>query len=70
MNEDEARVMLTLAIGRLLRIGSRPYQPGDDKTYADCRAVAMEAADVLRLKTKEGYRYSYARDRMKGAQGD
>ena len=30
-----------LAIGRLLRVGSRPTQPGDIEEYERCRAIIM-----------------------------
>jgi len=47
MNTNEAEKALTLAIGRLFRMGSRPHQEGDEKTFAVLRAVVLEAAAVL-----------------------
>lgn len=39
--DDEERQAVTLAIGRLFRILSRPYEPGDEEQYERCRAVVM-----------------------------
>lgn len=33
-----------LAIGRILRMGARPFQPGDIEEYERCRAIVMAAA--------------------------
>lgn len=69
LSEAEARVAMRLAIGRLFRLGSRPAQAGDEKQYFDCRAVVMEAAEVLGLNAVD-HSPNYARDRAKGAAGD
>lgn len=50
MSEAEAREAMRLAIGRILRIASRPEQPGDLEEYAKAREVAMEAAEVLGVR--------------------
>ena len=34
-----------LAIGRLLRLGSRPTQPGDIDEYERCRTIILAAAE-------------------------
>lgn len=39
--DDEERLAVTLAIGRLFRVLSRPYRPGDEEQYERCRAVVM-----------------------------
>lgn len=40
----EENLLMKCAIGRLMRILSRPTQPGDAKQYAMCRRVVMELA--------------------------
>lgn len=32
-----------LALGRILRLGSRPTQPGDVEEYDRCRAIILNA---------------------------
>ncbi len=46
MNEDEKRVAVKMALGRLFKMGSRPTQPDDLRTYADIRAVVMESLEA------------------------
>jgi hypothetical protein len=41
---DDQRVM-DLALGRILRMGSRPTQPGDEAEFDRCRNIFMEAAE-------------------------
>ena len=45
--ETEARRVAELAIGRIFRMGSRPYQEGDLEEYERCRAIAFEAHDTM-----------------------
>jgi hypothetical protein len=52
MTEQEARTAAQLAIGRLLRIGSRPYQEGDIEEFYRLRSVVMEASEILQLNRK------------------
>lgn len=54
-----------LAIGRILRMGARPTQPGDVEEYERCRAIIMAECD----EPSPGWSPNYARDRLKGAQG-
>lgn len=68
--EQLAQLAIRLAVGRLLRLGSRPEQPGDAAQFQACRSVALEAAELLGRDTSAGYRPSYVRDRNKGAAGD
>lgn len=55
-----------LALGRILRMASRPAQPGDVAEYERCRALIMD----LITAPSQDYTPNYARDRFKGAQGD
>jgi hypothetical protein len=70
MNNDEARVVGLMAMGRVFRLMSRPYQPGDELEYAVARAACLDAAAVLGMDSAPGYRPDYARDRRIGAAGD
>lgn len=54
-----------LAIGRIFRLASRLAQPGDVAEYERCRAVILDASEM-----PEDRAPNYARDRLKGAQGD
>ncbi len=38
----EAKVLVELSIGRILRLGSRPAQPGDIEDYEHCKAIIEE----------------------------
>jgi len=38
----------SLALGRLLRLGSRPSQPGDHEAFDELRAVIMAATEADR----------------------
>lgn len=54
-----------LAIGRIFRLASRREQPGDTAEYERCRAVILDASEL-----REDRAPNFARDRLKGAQGD
>jgi hypothetical protein len=66
MTEHERAKAIELAIGRILRIAQRPTQPGDVEEYERCRALILDLSDGPSLD----YTPNYARDRLKGAQGD
>lgn len=42
-NPDSPRTLAELALGRILRLGSRPFQPGDIEEYDRCRAIIIDA---------------------------
>lgn len=63
-NQENATVQL--AIGRILRMGSRPTQPGDVAEYERCRAIILDLCEPVAA----GYSPNYARDRLLGAAGD
>lgn len=54
-----------LAFGRIMRMASRPTQPGDIADYERCRAILMTDAPGF-----VDVRPNYVRDRNKGAAGD
>ena len=59
--------LVSLALGRIFRIMSRPFQPGDIEEYERCRAIVLDNVDE---PVASDSRPNYARDRLKGAAGD
>jgi len=59
------RQLVQLALGRVFRILSRPFQPGDVEEYERCRAIILDNVEP----TEPDYAPNWARDRLKGAQG-
>lgn len=57
---------IALALGRIFRMAARPEQSGDVEEYERCRLVILNLAG----DTASDYSPNYARDRLKGAQGD
>jgi len=71
MTEAE-RVTVSMAIGRIFMMASRPEQPGDGDTYERCRRVVIELCDpdnTIRDRARS-MEHDAARDRYRGAQGD
>jgi hypothetical protein len=62
---DENRVV-ELALGRLFRIASRPFEPGDLADYERCRTVILDALDPMPVP----WAAVPARRQAQGAQGD
>ena len=56
----------TLALGRILRLASRPAQPGDVADYERCRVILLDTLE----SAAPDYSPNYARDSRKGARGD
>lgn len=63
---NEAKSTVNLALGRILRMASRPTKPGDVAEYNRCRAIVL---DILGDST-EPYAPNWTRDRLCGAAGD
>ena len=42
---DEDRRIVQLALGRIIRIASRPYEPGDDDEYTRCLGIILDAME-------------------------
>ena len=59
------RQVIRLAIGRMFRIASRPFQLGDAAEYERCRGIILDLSETPKDTTP-----NYARDRLCGAQGD
>lgn len=57
--------IVSLALGRIFRMGARPTQPGDVEEYERCRAIIMGELDP----PAPDWRPDYARDRNRGASG-
>ena len=64
-SEDHERIA-QLALGRIFRMMSRPFQEGDIEEYHQCRYIIMDAVSHV----PEDRAPNYARDRLKGAAGD
>lgn len=58
LKNDTPRSTAELALGRILRMASRPAQSGDIAEYERCRAIILSAFDEQPI----GYRPSWARD--------
>jgi hypothetical protein len=67
MTNPEKTKLAQLALGRIFRLASRPAQPGDIEEYHRCRAIIL---DALEPSDTPDYILNWARDRLKGAQGD
>lgn len=61
------QVAVKLALGRLFQLISRPEQPADADDYEQCRRVLLDVAGDDQIQI---HRPNWARDRLKGAQGD
>ncbi len=59
---------VSLAMGRILRMAARPAEPGDVDEYEMCRALILDHLGPDG-PLPEGYRPSWARDRLRGASG-
>lgn len=55
---------INLAMGRLFRLMSRPYQPGDDETYTAVRSFILD-----RCEPAPEHAPNWVRDRLHGACG-
>jgi hypothetical protein len=62
---SEERTLVELAIGRVFRLMSRPAAPGDVQEYERCRKIVLDHTEPAK-----DYAPNWARDRLKGAQGD
>lgn len=65
MKDLELEAAKRLAFGRIMRLASRPTQPGDVEDYYRCREILMAGAGEF-IDTRP----NWIRDRNKGAQGD
>jgi hypothetical protein len=60
-----------LALGRILKLASRPTQAGDVAQYEACRALILDAYEATHGGLPQpDWQPDYARDRWAGAQGD
>jgi hypothetical protein len=68
LSPEEAHRIMPLVIGRLLRIASRPEQPGDALQFANLRYVAFACAEALSISTTDNRPLPFALvlDRHKG----
>ena len=55
---------INLAMGRLFRLMSRPYQPGDDETYTAVRSFILDHCEPA-----PEHAPNWVRDRLCGSDG-
>jgi len=67
MPTHDKQALVQLALGRIFRLASRPAQSGDVEEYHRCRALILGA---LESSDTPDHTPNWARDRLKGAQGD
>ena len=53
---DGTPLEVQLALGRLFRMMSRPYQEGDDAAYDACRAIIIDYAKKEGVASKDSWR--------------
>lgn len=62
-NKQQAEQVIRLALGRILSIGSRPFQNGDIEEYDKCKWLIMDAGEYLGIPTENketsSYQYNY-----------
>lgn len=63
---QEANTAIELALGRILRMGSRPTEPGDLQEYERCKWIILDAGEYLGIRNTPDYEPCYPRDRNKG----
>lgn len=47
MCKEDLETAINLALGRILRMGARPTQPGDVEMYDKCRDIIIQASEKL-----------------------
>lgn len=52
MSKVDLVAALSLSIGRILRMGSRPMEEGDVEMYEKCKLVFMAASEVLASRSQ------------------
>jgi hypothetical protein len=62
LTPEERTAAVRLAMGRILKLGSRPAQPGDVEEYERCRLVILACSPSPR----PDHRPDAARDRGRG----
>jgi hypothetical protein len=67
MNTQDSKTV-ELALGRILRMASRPTQSGDVAEYYRCRSLILDALEGTFPAADNAP--CYVRDRNRGAQGD
>ncbi len=68
--DAEADATMRLALGRILRLLSRPFEPGDVAQYENARSAFYAAHDASGRPETGDNRPNWARDRLRGAAGD
>ena len=66
--DPSERAAVSLAIGRIFRLASRPEQPGDADEFHRCRALILDLTEGM--VDLRDHRPNWARERRGGAAGD
>lgn len=61
-NTAEANKVMQLALGKILRIGSRPSEEGDIQLYENAKFAFLDAAEFLGVEGKADMRPDYSND--------
>lgn len=69
MSNAERDRIISLALGRIFRLGSRPFQPGDIEQYENARRVIYAAHDAAPFAVGPDHNPNHTRDRNRGAAG-
>lgn len=60
-DKQEAAATINLALGRIFKICSRPFQEGDEEVYGQCRSIILDGFDFLGIVAEPDNRPSYVR---------
>lgn len=61
-NKQQAEKAMQMAFGRILRLGSRPFEEGDIENYETAKSVFLDAADYIALDAPKISSPCYASD--------
>ena len=61
LTPEERDAIMRRAMGRIFRLGSRPFQAGDDVQYEAARRAFLAAYDACPFYVEPDHRPSYAR---------
>lgn len=63
--KEEANTSIELAIGRILRMGATPSQPGDIEEYERCKSICLDAFEYLGVRNNYQPSHNFVRDYYK-----
>lgn len=63
-DSKQAETAMNLAIGRIFRLGSRPFQPGDIEQYEAAKDMILDVAEyfgITAIDKRPNYAASYSK---------